>query len=325
MRAFEEAADLMRWAAETLSAALGAHRPPRRALGLAEDAPTLFAREGDGYRPLRPARAGDRAPLWVGSDDAVAAVAEAPAAAALHGGEAARYAAEAACPFPPGAAALGLAPAPEPWRGGVARWRVAAAPHARLAALERRMTAVGARPGAPFALIDGAAVRLETAPPRGAWPSALAALTALALIGAAHGLLSWRIAAMEDALAKRVAAARAALAARAADAPATADPDLAAAQAAAALLAAAPPAGAALERFTAMLPDAAHAARIAVAPGRIEADIAAEDAAALAARLAEATGVRGARLAQGARIDQATGLQRAAIALDLAASSETAR
>ncbi len=309
-------ADLLRWA---LAVAGGEPAPPRRALGLRGAEPWLMRREGDGYAPERPTRRGDAAPLLLDEERAVGARILAPVAAALRGPAAARWAAEAASPFPPGEATLGLAPAAEPWSPEGAPWLTAAAPRARLSAARAAVAAGGARPGRAFAMVEGRAVPLEPRPRR-ALPAAL--LAAALCVAAAHGWLGWRVAAAEQTAAARLAAARESLRvaetaaeARAAAAETAAAP-LREAAAAAALLAAAPPAAGALEAFAAALPDASHAFRLSIAPGRIEAEIAAPDAAALAAALSAAPGFARAALADGARVDPATGLQRARLMLE---------
>jgi len=308
---FSWLADFTRWSAAVLDTALGADRPPRRALAATAEGGALLVRHGRGYAPLRPARDGDRAPMLVAPEDAVLATASAPAAAALMGGDARRFAAEAACPFAPGDAAMGLARAPLPWRDGQAAWRVAAAPRRRIAAQAERLRALGVRPGRPFALDDARAVWLGPAPrPVGLWATlALAA----ALLAFAWAAVEHRAADAAQALEDRRLAARAALAAREA-AAAGGDPLWALALAAREAMAAAPDAGAALADFAAALPDEAHALRFAASPEGLRAEIAAPDAAGAVATMRAADGLARLSLDGPARIDAATGLQRAAVA-----------
>ena len=304
-------ADFARWSAAVLDAALGADRPPRRALAATAEGGALLAWRDGGYAPLRPARRGDRAPMLVAPEDAVLATASAPAAAALMGGDARRFAAEAACPFAPGDAAMGLARAPLPWRDGQAAWRVAAAPRRRIAAQAERLRALGARPGRPFALDGARAVSLGPAPrPVGAWATlALAA----GLLASAWGAVEHRAASAAQALEDRRIAARATLAAQ--EAAATGgDPLWAMAQAAREAMTAAPDAGATLAGFAAALPDEAHALRIAASPEGLRAEIAAPDAAGAVAAMRAAAGFATLSLDGPAQIDAATGLQRAAVA-----------
>ena len=82
-----------------------------------------------------------------------------------------------------------------------------------------------------------------------------------------------------------------------------------------ALLAAAPPAGRTLSALSAAIGDDAHALRLRIGPDAVDAEIVAPDAAALAAMIGGVQGFRSAKLKTAARVDQATGLQRAQLAI----------
>lgn len=310
------AADLFVWLGEALSPA---PRPPARALGLEDGAPVLLVWRDGGYRAERPAGPRDRAPLRLGSEDALTGRFETAPEAALHGAAGARVEAARRCPFPLSDALWSVERAPEAWGDG-APWRFAAAPLTKAGAVRGAVAAAGATPGAAFAMVEGAPVFL----PRSA-PKAIYAAAGLALLAAVAAAASVTFAAarMEAEAESRLSDARIALAAdeaaaaRAAAARQAAAAPMRDAEAAAAILAAAPSVGAALIALTEAVGDDAHLRRLAIRPGVAEGEFAAPDAAALAAALTAADAFGAARLKSPARADASSGLQRAVLEVAL--------
>lgn len=307
--------DFFAWLGEMLGG--GETRAPAAvALGVRDGAPVRLRWSGAGYDVERAAAAGDAGPLFLDDSQALGAAFETSEEAALHGADGARIEAAKRCPFPLESAAWRLSRAPQPWRAG-APWRLVAIQTTRLASITQALRAVGARPGATFAFVDGAPVALT--PTRGARLPAAFGLGALLL--AAAGAISIEIGAgrIEAAAEARLAAARAALdqaEAAANDAATRREAEAApieAARAGDALLAAAPAAGRALSALAAALDDTAHARRLRISPGAIEAEIVAPDAAALAAEIGAAPAFRSARLKTAAQVDATSGLQRAVL------------
>ncbi|WP_340107460.1 hypothetical protein [Pikeienuella sp. HZG-20] len=317
----ERIGDFFIWIGETMAAFRPA-RAPRRALGVAGEEALLYRFEAGRYAPLRPARAGDAAPLLLSSEQAFAMRLIIDAEAAAHGAGPARLEAARRSPFPLAEADWALSRAPEAWVEG-APWRFAAAPKRRLESLRATLRAAGARPGPAFTLLEGAPLRLAPGGPRA--PRAPIWAGAGAALAVAAALLSTSLGAtrIEAAAEARLAAAGALLDAAEAEAAAASGlrdaktAPIRAAAAAKALLAAHPPAAAALAGLSAATPDAAHAVRVSIRPARVVGEFIAPDAAQLAAQLAAAPGFKAARL-QGAARAEASGLQRATIELTLA-------
>ena len=289
--------------------------PPPRALGIVDGAVSLMRWNGSGYVVERRAEPGDRLPLYLDENQALALRFEVSGEAALHGADAAEIEAARRCPFPLADAAWRLERARDAWRPGAA-WRLVAAPRAKMSEATALAAGAGARADGAFAVVDGVPTRFE--PPRarlGALAAGVALLAGLAAFASVE-IGAGRMVADAEA---RLEAARRALddaersAAEAESAREAEAAPIRAALAASAALTAAPPAGEALARLTAAVRDEAHARRLRISPRSIEGEFVSPDAAALAASLAGNEVFRAAKLKTAARVDQGTGLQRAVL------------
>lgn len=309
MSGFERIRDFLRWLREVQTNLAGPDAP-REALALEEGAPVLLQRSGATYGVLRPAKPGDRAPVFLNDNSALIAEVKVLPEAAIYGVSAARIEAAKASPFPLENGAFALTPAPSAWDEAGANWTLAAAPKQRIDEIRSALTSAGARPGDAFAMVDGMAITMGDAPtPR---MTLIAALVALIAALAAALSISYSASAIESAAQARLGEARRALSEAEAQATAAqaqredAAGPLRQAQIVGAALDRAPSVVGRLAALSAATPDNAYLKRLNIRPELITGEFIAPDAAALAVRIGSAPAFASARLKGAARAEAET-------------------
>lgn len=316
MSIINQVRDLAVWAGEVC--APRADRLPRHALGMVDGQPVRLSAERGGYTQDRPAKPGDRFPIFVHTEQILAGTFSINDEAILHGSGPARIDLARRCPFPLEQAAWGLARKPTGWQNG-APWHFAALPRTRLDAMRAKLSEAGATPTGAFAVVDGAPVALTNAPLRTSRSLIAAGASATVAAVIAVASITYSTNRLEAEANARLDTARAALdeaeanAAAALAARTAASMPIEAAKAVQALLNNAPPAGAILAALTDATNDQAHVRRLRIAPGRIEGEFIAPDAAALAVALGKTAPFSSARLKTAARTDASTKLQAATL------------
>lgn len=309
MSGIERIKDFGRWLRE-VETNLSAQKAPREALGLKDGASVMLQRSGDAFDVMRPAKPGDRAPVYLNEDSALITTVQASPESAIYGSSAAKIEAAKASPFPLEHGAYALTPATVPWDTQGAHWTLVAAPKQRIDEIRTTLAAAGARPGGAFAMAGGKVVRFsETRALRLATITALIAI--VAAIGAAISV-SFGASAIESQAQDRLTEARRALgAAEARAAKAQAQREVAAgplkqAQIVGAAFARAPSVVGRLAALSAATPDEAYLKRLSIRPEIISGEFIAPDTAALAVKIGVNPLFSSARLKGSARAEAET-------------------
>jgi len=163
MSGIELIRDFVRWLREVESN-LGSANAPREALGLHDGSPIIMQHDGRDFSNHRLAKSGDKFPIYLNENSVLNTVIQVSSEVATYGPSAVRLEATKACPFPLEDGAFSLAPTRNAWTETGADWTLVAIPRQRIDDIKAKLTAVGARPGQGFALVDGEAVMLGEAP-----------------------------------------------------------------------------------------------------------------------------------------------------------------
>ena len=309
MSGIERIRDFLRWLGE-IQANLGGSDAPRQALALDDGAPVLMQRSGATYTVARPAKPGDRGPIYLSDANILSASLKVSPEAAIYGPSAARIEAAKASPFPLEDGAFALAPDPDGWSAAGAVWTLVAAPAQRIEEVRAALSQAGARPGDAFAMAGGRALRMH-APARPRLTLIAAGLAAVAAIGAALSV-HYGAASIEAAAQTRLAEARKALSeaeARAAAAQARREDaagPLRQAQIVGAALDQAPSVVGRLGALAAATPDNAYLKRLNIRPELITGEFISPDAASLAVKIGGDPAFASARLKGAARAEAET-------------------
>ena len=114
MSGIERIRDFVRWLREVETNLVEA-KAPLEALGMHEGSPVVMQRSGQVFINHRPAKPGDKTPIYLNENSALNTTIKVSSEAATYGPSAARLEAAKACPFPLEDGAFSLAPTRNAW------------------------------------------------------------------------------------------------------------------------------------------------------------------------------------------------------------------